>query len=349
METRESYHQPAILVGLGSIGKNHLTRLLQYFANVVVIDPNPNARQYLDMYYPHISQSHYYDLDNLPVGMQFGLAVIANWGPDHFRTFQELKAKGVKRFIIEKPLVSRISDFYDLKESYKNDEIQIEVNMPWLYSTFSQKISQIQSVYDIGTISNISVSGGAKCMATNGIHYLGLACSLFEVNPVSANAMVSSERINPRSINLEFLEGAASWKFDSGRFLQVAFSNSSHVQALMIINFKFGRIIVESNIATLYCFSPEDKQLIDKPARTFYPNVQTLQFKPFEDDYGQDGTDHIYTSIINGEQLESAEKAFVASEALLAMLLSSKVGKVVQLPISQEEAEQYSSFDWNIS
>jgi predicted dehydrogenase len=349
METREGHQDTAILVGLGSIGKNHLTRLLRYFSNVVVIDPNPNSKQFLEVHYPHISKLHYNDLNDLPKGMSFGVAVIANWGPDHFFAFQALKNMGVNRFIIEKPLVSRISDLYELRASCKDDEIQIEVNMPWLYSTFAKKISQIQHEYEIGPISNISVSGGAKCMATNGIHYLGLACSLFETNPVNAFGIVSSERINPRSKDLEFLEGSASWKFESGKILQVAFSNSSHVQALMIINFKFGRIIVESNNATLYCFSSEDKKLIDKPARTFYPKVQTLHFNPFVDDSGHDGTDYIYNSIINGDQVEGTEKAFASSEALLAMLLSSRTGKIVQLPISHEVAAQYYNFDWNIS
>ena len=349
MQTKEVIHETAILVGLGSIGKNHLTRLLRYFENVVVIDPDPAAKHFLDLHYPHLSKSHYYGLDDLPAGMRLGVAVIANWGPDHFLAFQELKTKGVKRFVIEKPLVSRISDFYEMKESCNIDEIQNEVNMPWLYSTFAERVSQIQSDYEIGQISNISVSGGAKCMATNGIHYLGLACSLFEANPTTAFAIVSSERINPRSKDLEFLEGSASWQFDSGRFLQVAFSNTSHVQALMIVNFKFGRITVESNMATLYCISPEDKKLIDKPARTFYPNVQTLQFNPFIDDSGHDGTDQIYTSIINGKRVESTAKAFASSEALLAMLLSSRTGKAVELPISQEVASQYYNFDWNIS
>jgi hypothetical protein len=339
----------AIIIGLGSIGKNHLERLIKYYKRIVIVDPNESTKFYVENNYPDLTHSHYTNLDLLPSGIVIKFAVIANWGPDHYKTFQTLKNLGVKKFLIEKPLVSRISDLIQIKNTLNQDQVRVEVNMPWLHSDFSKKILEIQEKFGIGPICNISVSGGAKCLSTNGIHYLGLACSLFNSSPELASAMVSSDKINPRSANLEFLEGAASWKFKSSNYLQILFSNESHVQAVMTLNFKFGRVVVEGDLATVFCLMPEEQDSIDKPARTFYPSQKVMTFRPFVDQTESDGTDLIYRALVRDHPLEKSIDAFNSTEALLAMLLAGETGKLIELPISVNEFRHFLEYEWNIS
>ena len=50
----------------------------------------------------------------------------------------------------------------------------------------------------------MNVNGGANCIVTNGIHFLDLACSVFEKEPTNVFAKVESKNINPRGKHLGF-------------------------------------------------------------------------------------------------------------------------------------------------
>lgn len=339
----------AILVGLGSIGKRHLEKLCDFFEEVVVVDVNPLTKKYLDSNYPTRNISFFNSIDELPQMKSYILSVIANWGPDHFQTFISLRQLQIKQFIIEKPMVSRISDFLEIRKALREENLKIAVNMPWIYSNFRHKIEEIQRQFEIGTLANISVSGGAKCLATNGIHYLGLASSLFRTNPIRVNSILSSEKINPRSAKLDFLEGVASWKFADEKYLQINFSNRSNLQALMILNFQFGRIIVESQTASLYQITKEDRASIDKPTRTFYPTDHVLTFNPFIDDAKNDGMDNLYNLFLSEDTMKETELVFSSTEALLGMMVASKLRGVVDLPFTEEISDKFANHDWNIS
>lgn len=338
-----------LIVGLGSIGKIHLKKILSYSRDVLIVDPNPKIDEFLTENYGLFGLQRYSSIERIDLKTKIDVAVIANWGPDHFDTLQKLINLGVRRFLIEKPLVSKINDLTKLWDMVQSEEIFVLVNMPWLFSDFEERVAKLQIDFALGELGNVSVSGGAKCLATNGIHYIGLACMLFGQSPSAVASLIVEDFINPRSGHLKFLAGSAFFEFDSGRYLQICFTNNSHLQAQAVMNFQYGRIIFDSDLATVYLISPENRVRIDKPTRTFYPEVEVFKFKPFITDLGGDGTDMAYQSLVEGNKISKSNIALVSTEALLAMMVANVTGERISIPLSTELLTKFGSREWWIS
>ena len=330
----------AIIIGLGSIGKAHLGRVLSLAERVFVVDPSVEVRTYLENHQEIDRIKYLRSLIDFPVGDHIDLAIISNWGPDHFNAFSELSALGVKKFLIEKPLVTKIRDFLRIRDAFANPELFVGVNMPWLEDGLKEQIFGVRDKYLFGPITNISISGGAKCLSTIGIHYIGLACLLFERDPIKVTSLIESERINPRSINLDYLAGTASWSFGPEKYLQICFSNNSHLQATAIINFQFGRIQIDG---------PNLSILSLKPTRTFYPTEVDSQSSESLGGTITHGTDILIASIMEEVQLPSLSVAVKSTEALLAMLISSKEERAIAIPINDDLTSKYMDHEWNVS
>ena len=339
----------AIIIGLGSIGKAHLGRVLSLAERVFVVDPSVEVRTYLENHQEIDRIKYLRSLIDFPVGDHIDLAIISNWGPDHFNAFSELSALGVKKFLIEKPLVTKIRDFLRIRDAFANPELFVGVNMPWLEDGLKEQIFGVRDKYLFGPITNISISGGAKCLSTIGIHYIGLACLLFERDPIKVTSLIESERINPRSINLDYLAGTASWSFGPEKYLQICFSNTSHLQATAIINFQFGRIQIDGPNLSILSLKQLDRNNIDKPTRTFYPTEVDSQSSESLGGTITHGTDILIASIMEEVQLPSLSVAVKSTEALLAMLISSKEERAIAIPINDDLTSKYMDHEWNVS
>jgi predicted dehydrogenase len=341
--------ESVIILGLGSIGKAHLERVLGIAGKVFVVDPSLEVRTFIENHQQADVIRYFSSLEDFPKGNLLNVAIISNWGPDHFKTFNDLEALGVKKFLIEKPLVTKVSDFLKIKEAFANPELFVGVNMPWLEDGLKEQIFGLRDKYLLGAISNISISGGAKCLSTIGIHYIGLACLLFECDPIKVTSLIESQRINPRSPSLDYLAGTASWNFGTGRYLQMCFSNSSHNQATAIVNFEFGRMQIDGPNIRILSLSQLDRENIDKPTRTFYPTEVHVESKGSPGVTTFHGTDVLIASVIEEVHLPSLSIAVKSTEALLAMLIANKEERAIAIPINDEMAWKYMDHEWNVS
>lgn len=341
--------ETAIIIGLGSIGKAHLERVLGLAESVFVVDPSIEVRAFLENHQQVEMIRYLPSLKEFPAGKLLDLAIISNWGPDHFTTFNKLTALGVRKFLIEKPLVTKVSDFLSIRESFEDPELFVGVNMPWLEDNLKKRIFGLSEKYSLGSITNISISGGAKCLSTIGIHYIGLACLLFECDPIKVTSLIEAQKINPRSPNLDYLGGTASWNFGNEKYLQICFSNSSHTQATAIINFEFGRIQIDGSDIRILSLRQSDREKIDKPTKTFYPIEVHVESNGLLDATTIHGTDVLLASLIDEVQLSSLSIAVKSTEALLAMLIANKEEKTIAIPINDDMIRKYSDHEWNVS
>ena len=342
----------ALLIGLGSIGKVHFQAAGEFFSEVIVIDPNKSK---LDDFNELESQlktdgSFYFSIGQLPKNLTFDLCIIANWGPDHFKTFENLVALGCRSFIIEKPLASKLSDLYKLREISINHNVRVIANLQTNYSHFSEKVIELKDKFQIGGLLGLHVSGGAKCVATNGIHYLALANQLFNEWPTAVFADLGSDPINPRGSDLSFFDGVANWVYPSKRNFSIHFHNDSRLSATLRVIFQYGYMEVVNNTYRLYAIDREVVEGFTKPAHTSSATSLLSEGDAFETIGELTPIQKLYASFLNTNSSQSNfDVGFYATEEILGALISSTLGVKVKLGNLGSDYPEYIDKDWKIS
>lgn len=241
-----------LLIGLGSVGVRHLAAARTLGNQVVGVDPKP--LQFLNDELSDIELHP--DLRGLR-GRRFEYCVIANWGPDHISTLREVYAMSLSsKFIIEKPLCGSFKDLRDLANLIDTGNFEFIISFPRRYLDFKRSVEEATD----GAATSISVWGGAQCISTNGSHWLDVAIGLFGF-PKSVIANLDTQQINPRSPDLDFFEGTASYQFSGGEKLDISFDNTSWVSLTTRVLFRNG--ILEIKKGTEFYVRRVDKAIIE--------------------------------------------------------------------------------------
>lgn len=220
-----------LIIGLGSVGKRHVDAATQLGYKVVGVDPKP--LQYLSEEVKGIELHP--ELTGLR-GRRFQYCVIANWGPDHVTSLFEIHELDLtSKFIIEKPLCGSFKDLRELQNLISQGAVEFTLSFPRRYVDFNQHLEEATE----GGPTSISVWGGAQCISTNGSHWLDVAIGLFGF-PKSVIANLASQQINPRSADLDFFEGSATYQFSGGKKLDLSFDNKSWVSSTARFLFRNG-------------------------------------------------------------------------------------------------------------
>lgn len=219
-----------ILLGAGSVGARHLVALVNRYEHVVVVDPSSSARD-------RVAQLQYGNcsvLDSLDKAAKLihpnkeVTAIISNWGPDHAPSFMALADLGVKRFLIEKPMAHSCAQVDAIVERTRNNGLRVLVGTHRRYTGIVESIKE-RFRENADRPESFIAHGGAMCVVTTGMHWLDLACSLFESLPIDVTASLTDDQINPRAGSLGFWSGTANWRFPDRRFLSVCYSGRSSV------------------------------------------------------------------------------------------------------------------------
>lgn len=345
-------HGRALLIGFGSIGTAHYCTAGALYSDIIVVDSNKSKLDHVNELKAQFGfqSSFYSDLNQVPKNLEFDLCIIATWGPDHFRTFKNILSKGCKSFIIEKPLTSKLSDLYQLRDLANDHEIRIMTNLQTNYSNFSARILELTNEFQIGDPLGFHVNGGAKCVATNGIHYLALANKVFNEYPSSVVASLQSEPINPRGVDLSFFDGVASWTYPSNRNFSVHFHNDSRLSTTLRVIFKYGYMEVINNTFRLYGIDPEVIKGFTKPAHTSSATILLREGDAFESPGEQTPMQKLYDDFLSTNDPSSTlDVGFQATEGIIAALISSTMGVKVNLSDMRRDYPDYLETDWKIS
>lgn len=229
--SNKKFPKNVILVGCGSIGKKYLLEILDLSLDCIVVDPKNN----LDLNIDYISQirfKHINTMKGIPRDFitENTTVIIANWGPDHFESFMYFVKLGVRRFIIEKPIVSKLKDLNKLEKLVINNKLVVIVNQGWNAIHLADRILKLADQFSLGEILAINVNGGARCMSTAGTHYIHLASTLLKSDFYRLTSTLNSKNINPRASFLSFYDGNIAVEYQDQKYFSMQFSNKSSVQ-----------------------------------------------------------------------------------------------------------------------
>jgi predicted dehydrogenase len=331
-----------LLIGCGSIGKRHLSKLIEMNEEIWVVDPNKDMRNYAiaesDLVVKTFnSLEEVTDLNNF---IDLNIVIIANWGPDHFATLNEVRKLNPEKILIEKPIASKLSDLYAINKLLSTTKESVFVNYHIRFDSGFEKLKEICSESNLGIPSIISVIGGAKCISTTGIHWLDFSNQILKSSWKNINSRIDAKKINPRSAELSFLEGYTQIIYENGSTVSLNFTNESYMDTQVTLIWKNSKGVLENGELIIY--GPNEELKIDRPInRTVFFDKEVLRFKFFTD-----GFQNLYQQFKKLENTKM-ENFTCANEMLILSLISSRLNK--QITPKSRIKKKMLNLDWKIS
>jgi predicted dehydrogenase len=338
-----------LIVGVGSVGKRHAKVMASRFDRLFVIDTNEAALQWATSELQtdlRCAKSLKALEEEIRLCAATTSAVIATWGPSHFDDFSQIVALGVRRVFCEKPLATSLAQIQSMRKLCVEQNVAFTGGLHLRYRGIADFIREASATHLGGPPTSFVVDGGARCMSTTGSHWLDLAIDVFGSPPTEVTASLDAAAINPRSADLDYWAGTASWKFPDSRRLTITYDNSSSVHDRIRLFAKQGVIEVDTNFK-LTVYARDDKEVQSDPRVVRVGEVRpepVAEFVPFLGEVLSRQLDEIEGA---RNSIYSTRAAFDSAEALLAAFESSRSGAIVSLPVSDELVRR--SQEWNIS
>lgn len=229
----------AVLIGYGSIGRVHARVLATRDLELAVIDQSASVQEHLAEQHPGaVTASSLGDLGAMGWPFDESLAVVATWGPTHTELVEELIEVGCRHILCEKPLADSVARGDRMVAGAAAAGCSLGLNYVRRYGREAESILQLASELGLGPVAGVVVHGGARCLVTNGIHVVEMACDLLGADPISVTSTARVEHINPRSADLGFYGGTAVWAFPGGRELVVSFPLLSTLKEQTAVYFR---------------------------------------------------------------------------------------------------------------
>ena len=236
-----------LVVGLGSVGKMHAKALSKYVEKLIIIDLDINNKKWASENISNVHSFHL-NINDLKINeadAKVSVAIISTWGPDHFASFKFLVGRKFNRIICEKPLANSIYRGKQMMKIAEKNDVRLLYGITRRYTGFAKSIDKIFKSYCGDEVLFISITGGAQCAITTGIHWFDLATELINESPLEVFATLKDSEINPRNSDLGFWEGVITWKFRNSKFVNMVYSNSSFGRTKIQIYGKNGYLLLD--------------------------------------------------------------------------------------------------------
>ena len=248
---------------------------------------------------------------------------------------------------MEKPFAHSLEAIDRIGEMAKAKRIRIVSGFYLKYTGIIENIEKIGKKFLDSDPSMLVVHGGAKCLVTNGIHFLDLACKLFNSQPISVSSKMYSDKINPRSKDLGFWEGTIHYEFNDKRYFSISFTNMSSVNQDCTIYFKNGTIKFDE-YGNIKIYQRDRKELaldnrIVRTGNVFHKN-NSIDFKPVE---YENVIINSYSRLENMNNIPNFDDEVLSTRILISALISNQNNTSLSLPVDKKN-KLYNK-EWPIS
>jgi len=339
-----------LLIGAGSVGRRHAAVMAQRYQQLAVIDVNDDALAWARSQFSNVTMTAK-SLDELAglIGERADqtTALIATWGPSHYEVFVRLVDLGVRQIFCEKPVAVSLQQLSHMRKLCADHEIRFTAGLHLRYRGIAEFVHGSSQEHLGGLPTMFVVDGGARCIATTGSHWLDLAMAVFGSNPIGVVAVLRDHPINPRSNQLRYWEGSATWEFSEGQRITISYDNASSVHERARFYARNGVIEIDPEL-TCRVFARDLAEIhadsrvirvgdvdVSTPLETFTPILESVLSVQLDEIEGRK------------PQSYASSTAFDSATALVAAFEASRLGRRLTLPI--EESVIAAGVEWNIS
>tara|TARA_B100000780_G_scaffold274232_1_gene238953 strand:- start:1384 stop:2445 length:1062 start_codon:yes stop_codon:yes gene_type:complete len=341
----------AIVVGVGHVGKKHALKLSKLFKKLYIIDPNETAlnwcRQNIDsdiMLFRNLNDLDFGTIQNI----HKSVAVISNWGVDHYDAFFKIVNHNIDKIYMEKPFSHSLKKIDEISKFVEANNVKLVSGYQLRHSGLAEKIKNACINYLGGNPVLVTVGGGANCIVTNGIHFLDLACSIFDQEPDKVFSKLGNDNINPRGNHLGFWDGFVSFGFNKHR-LDISMSNKSSMGLTCSVYSKNGYLTIlnKGNKVQIDVFERDKQEIQNDPRiiRTgegFKLNHSINQTHDFTEFF-----ENMILSLFDDDTKCNIQRETVATRGMLSALISSESDNLLELPLNLKN--KYFEKEWQVS
>ena len=274
-------------------------------------------------------------------------AVVASWGPHHFAAFSHLVAIGVRRIFVEKPVATSLAQLNEMRRICELQEVSLTAGLHLRYRGITEFINLVTRTHLGGGPTSFVIEGGARCIATNGSHWLDLGIALFGAAPVAVTSTLRSAAVNPRSPDLLYWDGVAVWDFPGGERLSISYDNSSSVHERVRIYAPNGVVEIDSDFKVRAL----SRNLSEVQADPRVARVGEVNNSAPVAEYVPDFGEVLSTQLDELEGLRPTSfgtmAAIDSASALVSAFEANRLGRRLELPADRNVVLQ--SVEWNIS
>lgn len=335
-----------VVVGVGSVGTKHALFLKPFSKKLILVDPIFSSLKWQDKYHDFESALRFTSLNDLDLKLTEGdLAVISNWGPDHYSTILNLSSRGIKNFVLEKPCADSLLEIENLLDIAQVQKLRIAVNQGWYYDKLGPRINQMAKNLNLGDAKAIFISGGARCISTAGSHWISLANQIFSNDPQLIFSSARSDSINPRSRDLAYYEGVFSFSYPDNKRLAICLTNGSSVEGRVEVYWRDAIGIILQDQFTIYSRrdfpNPSQITKYGPASNLIYNEPMNSSQKSFLNLY------ETFKILKQEEFYEDLKKHLSVTRSIICALISSEVG--VQIDFSKKPDSNFYDRKFKIS
>ena len=312
------------IVGLGRMGLNHI-RAVQTLGYVVkdICDKNSEALDKAMLLIENVEVRASSDFDYFFSKLDVDLLIISTTADSRFEILNRALSLNVKLILCEKPILSSAHEIEEIELSARKSTSKVAVNHQMRFMEIYSKVVELKKSRDLGKITSMSVSGANFGLGMNGTHYFEAFRFVTGTEIYSISGQIDSELLpNPRGAVFADYSGSLLGMTQDNVKMFMDFSAGAGHQAVVVYNFRNGKIIINEHQGKLY-FSKRASDFMELPTNRYALEGEYAEYSIAPVD-SLNPTIEVIRSLVENSNFPSLENGIHAIKCALATILSSE-------------------------
>ena len=264
------------------------------------------------------------------------LMAIATYGPTHCAYLREGLEHGIRRFLVEKPLATSLTEARATAELATAAGARVVVNHGRRYCAVYDRLKQWDGSPEMGPLASAVLTMGAGGLGCMGIHFFDLFNRVFGRAETVYATLTQTRGRNPRGDEFNDPGGTVLIGYGGGRRAIVDMGDDVGVPGRMDFIYERGRVEIAAELSPWRILRrPLETRAL--PATRYGMPLEEVAFDgftPCEIIYATSGA--VADALADGETASGIDTGLASMEIYAALRWSAKTGGPVSLPLPAE-------------